>query len=357
MPSAAPARPRFEERRLTCAACILVDDTGRTLFARQPDLRLPNASTTKMATALVVTGTDGDEVVSVSAAAASTGGGGLDLETGDRITVHDSLVGLLLSSSNDAAVALAEHVAGTEEAFVERMNRLASELGADDTRFVTAHGLDRPGHYSTAHDLAVFGRALLAEPPLAAIVATAAAPITVSGDLTRVENRNPLLDTYSGAVGIKTGFTAGAGNVLVAAARRRGRTLVAVAMRAEDPAEDARALLNLGFRTLERTILLDGPAPVAALVFPGGATAVHPLERVRGPQPPESIAVRFAPNATAPVLPGEVVGDVLVTSRRIEVGRVPVVAADAVRDDDMPWPVLALVRVVRAAAATLGRAS
>jgi serine-type D-Ala-D-Ala carboxypeptidase (penicillin-binding protein 5/6) len=356
MPSAAPARPRVDEGALTCEACVLIDDTGRTLFARRPGRRLPNASTTKIVTALVVGERAGDEIVMVSPAAASTGGGGLDLDAGDRITVRDLLVALLLSSSNDAAVALAEHTAGSEEAFVARMNRLASALGAGNTRFVTPHGLDRPGHYSTARDLAVLGRAVLANPRLADIVAMATATVTVSGDVTSVENRNALLEGYPGAVGIKTGFTAGAGNVLVAAARRGGRTLVAVAMRAQDAAADARELLDFGFRTLERTILLDGDAPVAALVFPEGAITVRALAPVRGSQTSASVSVRFAPDVTAPVVPGEAVGKVVVSAARGEVGRVPAVAADAVQDVDMPWPVSVLVRAVRVAAVTVGRA-
>ena len=171
-----------------------------------------------------------------------------------------------------------------------------------------------------------------------------------------MENRNALLEGYPGAVGIKTGFTAGAGNVLVAAARRGGRTLVAVAMRAQDAAADARELLDFGFRTLERTILLDGDAPVAALVFPEGAITVRALAPVRGSQTSASVSVRFAPDVTAPVVPGEAVGKVVVSAARGEVGRVPAVAADAVQDVDMPWPVSVLVRAVRVAAVTVGRA-
>lgn len=357
-PAVAGARPRLDESVLTCESCLLVDDSGRTLFARRATRRLPNASTTKMATAIVVVEAAApSDVVTVSPTAAAAGGGGLDLDPGDRATVEDLLAALLLSSSNDAAVALAEHVAGTEDAFVARMNVLASDLGALGTRFATSHGLDRPGHFSTARDLALFGWAVLDDPLLASLVGTPRTVIDVSGRREAVENRNLLLEAYPGAVGIKTGFTAGAGNVLVAAARRTGRTLLGVAMRSGDPVSDARTLLDFGFAVVARGVVLGVDRPVGALVFGGGSTPVVAARRVRGPQRPDGVAVRLSGRARAPVVPGEIVGEIVLSVRRRNIGRVAAVASGAVEDDVMPPAIAVLVALVRALADVVGRAA
>ena len=238
----------------------MIDVTGRTLWARSPHAARPNASTTKMVTALVTVRSVGlDEKVTVSPAAAATGGGGVDLIAGERYTVEDLLHALLMTSSNDSAVALAEHVAGSEAAFVEEMNALLEELGARDTTFVTSHGLDTPGHAASALDLATIGVEVLREPVLARIVATAQTTIGGSSGPQRIENTNLLLESYRGAVGIKTGMTSLAGQVLVAAARRDGYLVVAVAMGSGDAAADGRALLDFGFEA------------IAALPFPAAA--------------------------------------------------------------------------------------
>ena len=197
-----------------CERCIVVDDEGDVLWARNRRDRYPNASTTKMVTALLASEvTEPSDVVTVSATAGSIGGGGLDLGAGQTYTVDALMHALLLDSSNEAAQALAEHVAGSEAGFVDRMNAYARSIGATRTRFANPHGLDAEGHYSSAADLATIGARVLSDPYLAGIVATPEATIaTPSGSVT-LENRNLLLETYEGAIGIKTGRTLGAGNV------------------------------------------------------------------------------------------------------------------------------------------------
>lgn len=319
---------------MSCAACLVT--TGeQVLWGRKAGSPRANASTTKMVTALIVVAeADLDEVVRTSRNAAGTGGGGLDLEPGDAFSVDELLHALLLTSSNDSAVALAEHVAGSEEAFVERMNRFARSLGARGSRFVTAHGLDVPGHYSTASDLARIALAVLRRPVLAEIVATRTTTISGPSGRRRLVNTNPLLEDYEGAVGVKTGYTASAGDVLVAAAERRGRRLIAVAMGSRDAAADARALLDYGFRLLARTVLVRDGAVLGALVFdPSGATAVVAGEAVRGIPDPATVEVTFEPGDVSPPLhAGEVVGRVLVRTRGGEV----VAEAPAVAEDDLP---------------------
>lgn len=237
---------------VSCTACLVVAE-DRTLWARAASEALPNASTTKMATALVVRrSTDLAEEVTVSESAAATGGGGLDLLLGDTYSVEALLHALLMTSSNDAAAALAEHVAGSQEAFVAEMNDLLDELGATDTTFVTPHGLDTPGHEASARDLATLGERLLADPVLAAIVATEETTVGGSRGPQELVNTNLLLEGYRGAVGVKTGETALAGQALVGAAERGGELVIAVAMQSTDAAGDAEALLDFGFAKLER---------------------------------------------------------------------------------------------------------
>jgi serine-type D-Ala-D-Ala carboxypeptidase (penicillin-binding protein 5/6) len=288
-----------------------------------------------MVTALVVARrSELDEPVTVSAAAAATGGGGLDLSPGDRHTVRDLLYALLLSSSNDAAVALAEHTSGTEPRFVEIMNRVASRLGAARTHFVTAHGLDAAGHYSTARDLVTIARSLLAHPLLADIVETPSRVIPGPGGSVLVENRNVLLETYKGAIGVKTGFTAEAGEVLVAAARRHGRTVIAVALGSEDAAADCRRLLDYGWARLRRAVLLRAGARVGSVVLdPAGSVALGAAETVRGPDDPTRLEISLQMRVGLPreIAPGDRLGRVTLAAPSGIVGATPAVATGALQ--------------------------
>ena len=353
-----PAAHAGPGEELTCAACFLIDDTGRVLFARAARAQRPNASTTKMITALVVRAEAGlDEVVTVSPAAAATGGGGLSLAGGDLYSVHALLHALLMTSSNDAAVALAEHVAGDERSFVVLMNRMASRLGAYDTHSVTAHGLDMPGHVSTARDLALIAEALLADPVLARIVATSETLVPGPDGEVLLENRNVLLDRYPGTTGVKTGYTAGSGDVLVASAQRGERALIAVAMGSENAAVDARRLLEHGWKALARTPLLEEGASVATLVFdPSGATRVTAAEGVVGPADPDSLEIVFEPGQVVPpIAAGQEVGEVVVrTAAGSVVGRVPALAAQPVQPAEASWAEELLASVLRTAGSVFG---
>lgn len=332
------------------------------VWARQPNLELPNASTTKMTTALLVArAAEADEIVHVSAAAASVGGGGHDLNPGDVYTVEDLLLALLLSSSNEAAAALAEHVSGTQEAFVAAMDRYARRLGLRHTDFANAHGLDATGHFSSAADLARIGMEVLEVPWLARIVRLPRATISLpSGASATVENRNVLLETYPGAIGIKTGQTLGAGNVLVAAARRQGRLVIAVALRSADAASDARVLLDRAFARPEplppepepEPIETTVPAgdPVGALVFdPAGAVAIVPAE-------PLTIAAETAPvlsfepaaRLVLPIAPGDTVGTISITGSDGTTVTTEALAEGSVPVEEETWVGSALAGVLGA---------
>lgn len=365
------AGPR-DEPSVGCGSCLVLDATsGKVLFERDPDKPLPNASTTKMMTALLVAeAADPNEAVRVSPEAAEVGGGGLDLSPGDIYSVRDLLYALLLDSSNEAASALAVHVAGDTTAFVRAMNRRARELGASGTRFVNPHGLDAPGHHSSATDLATISLELLREPLLARIVASPRHTIETPRGARVVENRNALLEGYKGAIGVKTGQTLGAGEVLVAAARRGPRFVVAVAMRSRDAAADARELLDYGFARLrhaeakarareraaaaEEGLVLGANERVGALVFdPAGATGVVSGGEVSAPRSlSEGIAVVFTPSEELilPLDEGDQIGTVQVMSGDEVIGSVPALADDRVEVDRSSWGTRALSGLLRSAA-------
>jgi D-alanyl-D-alanine carboxypeptidase (penicillin-binding protein 5/6) len=342
-----------------CVRCIVVDEDGNVLWSRNPRDRYPNASTTKMVTALLVArDADPSEVVTVSSAAGAIGGGGLDLSAGETYTVDSLMHALLLDSSNESAQALAEHVSGSGEAFVTEMNRYVRSIGANRSHFANPHGLDAEGHYSSAGDLATIGAEVLDDPYLAEIVRTPEATIPTPGGSASFENRNLLLETYEGAIGIKTGRTLGAGYVLVAAAERKGHRVITVAMNSYDVFGDSAALLDWGFAKLRRLdrrgVLVESGAPVGALVFDNGSTEVVAGEDLEGllPRDPRDIQLSFIASSDAelPIEDGDVVGRVEVSTTRGEVGSVPAIASGAIEaDDGGSWwaaPVVGLVRLV-----------
>ncbi|MCD6289709.1 MAG: D-alanyl-D-alanine carboxypeptidase [Anaerolineae bacterium] len=226
---------------VTARAAVLADaKTGQILLSKNPDQPLPPASTTKVMTALIVLERGHlDDVVTVPADAL-IGEASMGLRAGERITVHDLLYGMLMVSGNDAAMALADYVAGSAKAFATLMNQKAAQLGLTHTHFVNPHGLDAPGHLASATDLLTIARAGLKNKLFAKIVSTPRARI--AGRL--LINRNQLLTTYPGADGVKTGTTDAAGQCLVASATRQGHRAIAVVLGSQDRYADARALLD-----------------------------------------------------------------------------------------------------------------
>jgi len=244
------APPRITGR----TAAVIEAPCGAPLYGLNEHLRLAPASLTKIATALVAyERADLSETANVRVNSgllhASTASTVMGLEPGMRLSLEDLLYGLLLVSGNDAAIAIADHVAGNTPAFVAMMNALAQTLGLRDTRFANPHGLDEAGHESSAHDMALLGRALLAQPELAAIVRTKRYQPAWDGP--EVWNGNELLDRYPGAIGVKIGYTERAGQTIVAAAQRDGRTVVVSLLSAWDRYADATALLDWAFASTQ----------------------------------------------------------------------------------------------------------
>lgn len=244
---------------LNAASALLMDaDTGAILFARRHMEQRSPASTTKIMTALLILeeGRLDDNAV-ISERAAAAGGTGLGLRRGQRVMLRDLLWAILLKSANDAAVAAAEHVGGSEEQFVARMNAKAAALGMSGTHFANPHGLDDVGHYSTAYDLAILTRQALRNPTFARMVQTREASLTVltgrNGTAAKrkiVRTHNQLLGQFVGADGVKTGYTAQAGRCLVASATRGDHQLIAVLLNDSKRWVEAAALLEYGFAAL-----------------------------------------------------------------------------------------------------------
>ncbi len=233
------------------SAVVLSYDNDRVLYDQREHARRPQASTTKLMTALLTLERGKlDDKVTIDAEAADEPGTRMGLARGQVLTVRDLLYGLLLPSGNDAAIALGAHIGGSTDGFVAMMNQRKSELGLNDTHFANPDGLDDPDHYSSAFDLAELARfALRSQPLLDEIVRTksfriAATPTHPAFELT---NLNQLLPSYPGADGVKTGTTPAAGQVLVGSATRDGHRIITAVMGSADRYADAVKLLDHGF--------------------------------------------------------------------------------------------------------------
>ena len=245
-----------DEPVVNCRKCAIYDrKSKRVIYGKNEDVKCAMASTTKIMTAMIVLkNADLNKQVEISTKAAETGGSRLGLKAGDKITIRDLLYGLMLRSGNDAAVALAIEVGGSVEGFAELMNATAKEIGLKKTNFVTPHGLDNPEHYTTATELAVLTDYALANDIFKNIVATKNYTITINGYPKALINTNELLGVLDGVVGVKTGFTNGAGRCLVTETIRGDRDLIIVVLGADtkkDRTRDSVKLINFGFNSFK----------------------------------------------------------------------------------------------------------
>ncbi len=278
--------PHFESSppvpvTVKAAAAVLMDgNTGSFLFSRNPDEPRPPASITKILTALVILerGHLADTVV-VSPAAAGVGGFRLGLRQGQRISLGDLLAAVLIRSANDAAVAAAEHVGGNLAGFVAMMNAKARQIGMLQSHFANPHGLDEPGHYTTARDMALLTRVALEQPAFARLVRTREFTVTIwkptrrgrliaTGRLIRTHNR--LLGQVEGADGVKTGYTDAAGRCLVASASRADQRMIAVLLNDPRRWTDAASLLEYGFEAVGTAAANAPSRHVRAMQVAGG---------------------------------------------------------------------------------------
>lgn len=239
--------------QLSAGAAVLMDTaTGKVLYAKNPDVRMAPASTTKILTAMIALEKGHlNDLITVGPNPPRVDGTRVYLVEGEQVTLENLLYGMLLNSGNDAALAIAEYYGGSAEGFARLMNEKAAALGALNSHFVTPNGLPDPNHYTTARDLAIIARAAMQDETFRRIVATKTRPWHGKEWETTLVNQNKLLWNYEGADGIKTGYTSEAHYTLVGSATRQGQSLIVVVLdepggRAAD--KDAAALLDYGFK-------------------------------------------------------------------------------------------------------------
>ena len=340
-----PVQAAAVELPLTSRAALLMEKTtGQILFARNEHEKLEPASVTKIMTLLLtMDAIDSgalayDDVVTVSANAAGMGGSQVWLAEGEQITVEELLKCVCVSSGNDAAVALAEKVAGVTELFVEQMNNRARGLGMDDTHFVNPTGLTAEGHVTSAHDIALMSRELLTKHPDIRSFTTIWTDSIRNGTFD-LANTNKLIRRYDGATGLKTGYTASAGYCISATAEREGMELIAVVMKGETADKrnaDAKALLNYGFSAY--ALVSAAPEePLPALPVTMGET-----DSVSLTLPPDALTavvekaqaaalerrIDLPESLPAPVRQGQQVGTLTLCSGDTELMTVPILAAE-----------------------------
>lgn len=340
-----PVQAAAVELPLTSRAALLMEKTtGQILFAQNEHEKLEPASVTKIMTLLLtMDAIDSgalayDDVVTVSANAAGMGGSQVFLAEGEQITVEELLKCVCVSSGNDAAVALAEKVAGVTELFVEQMNNRARGLGMDDTHFVNPTGLTAEGHVTSAHDIALMSRELLTKHPDIRSFTTIWTDSIRNGTFD-LANTNKLIRWYDGATGLKTGYTASAGYCISATAEREGMELIAVVMKGETADKrnaDAKALLNYGFSAyalvsaspeepLPALPVTMGEVDTVALTLPPDAlTAV--VEK--GQAAALERRIDLPESLPAPVRQGQQVGTLTLCSGDTELMTVPILAAE-----------------------------
>jgi D-alanyl-D-alanine carboxypeptidase (penicillin-binding protein 5/6) len=254
-PSATPTPPLAPgELPIFAEGAFLIDGlTGDPLYQKNPDHAYYPASTTKILTALIVIEAGNlDQEVTIEPGDTHVEPSSLDMKPGEKFTRMQMLYGLLLKSANDVALALARDNAGSVQAFAEKMNRRARELGATASNFENPNGLHNKDHYTTPHDLALIARAAMEQPLFHKIVGTLDYTwLTEAGPVPLV-NHNKLLTRFPGCTGVKTGYTVPAQQVLVSAAMRDGREVISVVMHTDHPGiwQDSKILLNYGFSHL-----------------------------------------------------------------------------------------------------------
>ena len=328
------------------SALLMEKATGNVLYAENEHEAREPASITKVMTLLLTmeaidNGTlSYDDVVTGSAHAASMGGSQIWLKEGEQMTVRDLLKAVCIVSGNDAAVALGEHLAGSEEAFVERMNKRAQELGMNDTHFVNCTGLPADGHVTSAYDIALMARELILHHGDIRQFTTVWMDSLRDGKSMLV-NTNKLIRFYDGATGLKTGSTDSAKSCLCATAERDGMELIAVVLKAptsDERFEDAKALLNYGFANYALCTVTPDEALLPLSVTLGEKGTVQPvltkentllLDKARAGDLTQTLTLPERVNA--PVAEGDPLGELTLTDADgVTVATLPILAGESV---------------------------
>ncbi|MEW6545713.1 MAG: D-alanyl-D-alanine carboxypeptidase family protein [Bacillota bacterium] len=329
------------------AVCVMDAASFRILYTRNPDLPLRPASTTKIMTALVAMEQGNlQDVVTISRHASRVEGSRVYLDEGERQTLRDLLYALMLRSANDAAIAIAEHLAGSEKEFARLMNERAHALGATRTCFANPHGLDAPGHYTTARDLALISAHAMKNPAFREVVGTRQweMPWPARETTRKLYTENRLLWQNGGdsgyvATGVKTGYTQAAGHCVAASARKDGMEVVVVLLKAGRGFwDDVRTLFDYAFANYRPVTIVRAGETLGTLTLPSGRTLVGaagrdvvvPLARWESAAPKPQVATSWEPGLRAPLAAGQRVGQAEVRCPDIPPVIIPVVAAEAV---------------------------
>lgn len=325
-------------------ACILIEQsTGTVLNEMNADEQLPIASVTKIMTMLLIMEeiSEGrlktEDMVSVSENAMSYGGSTMFLEAGEQLSVNDMLKGIAVASANDGCVAMAEHISGSETAFVDKMNKKAEELGMKNTHFMNTNGLDEDGHYSSARDVAVMSRALLNYSEITNY--TSIWTDELRNGKFALANTNKLVRYYTGANGLKTGSTSKALCCLSASAVRNDMQLIAVVLGAPTSAErfsSAKKLLDYGFANYKLETLVEKDEVVCDITVINGekeytkAIASKPKNILKNKSDTTETEKRvyIEPNITAPIKKNDIVGKLELISGESVIDTIDIKAAE-----------------------------
>ncbi len=331
---------------LSAKSAILIEQsTGNVLFEKNPDEKLPLASVTKVMTMLLIMeALDSgkialDDIVVASERAKSMGGSTIFLDTGEEMSVHDLLKGIAVASGNDACVAMAEHIAGSEQGFVNMMNTRAVELGMANTNFINTNGLDADGHYSSARDIALMSRELLKHPKI--FDYTTIWMDSLRDGKFQLANTNKLIRFYKGANGLKTGSTDKALCCLAGSAMRDNLQLICVVMAAPTSPQrfaDASKMLDYGFANYAvKRIVTQGESLGDAEILKGTKKTVAAVAKdnydaltSKGAGVDIKRELVFDENINAPIKTGDRLGEIRLSDSSGQIGAVEIVAAEDV---------------------------
>lgn len=332
------AKTTAQPKLLNTNYAALMDlESGRLLFEKDCRKIVPMASTTKIMTAIVaLENSSFNEIVTVSKRASSVSGSTVGLKNGEKVTMEELIYGLMLQSGNDCAIAIAEHIGGSVEKFAFMMDSKAFDIGAFDTHFVTPHGLDREGHFTTAFDLALITRYAMQNDVFRRIVSTKNITINGYNHKRAFYNTNRMLWSLDGANGVKTGYTGRAGRCLVSSVSSGGRDFICVTLNSPNRWEDSKKVLKYGMDNYKNLVKLNQEDWMRYAKIPNGVKnklKVGIAGSMSIPVSDEEISLisivpEFNENLEAPIKDGQQVGDLIVYAGDKKIYSLPMVSLE-----------------------------
>lgn len=348
----------LSDEEITAPSAVLMDaETGEILYEKNSHEVRACASITKVMTLdLVMEAIDGgkislDDTVTASAHAASMGGSDIWLEQGETMTVDEMIKATVVASANDAAVALAEYICGTEEEFVAQMNKKAQQLGMKETVFKNCNGLDEDGHVTSAYDVAVMSRDLIRHKKI--FEYSGIWMDYLRGGKTQLVNTNKLLKTYNGITGLKTGTTSQAGSCISATAERDGLSLIAVVLGSATGKErftDAAKLLDYGFANYAMYVPTVPENAICDIKVKNGmkptvrtaADVSKPFLIAKGSDSKITAEISLKDEVDAPVKTGDNLGKIIYKNDKSKIAEYPIIAAGSVEQISF-WSVFSIL--------------